>query len=134
MDKHNAPEVARVRELLKTAIPLSGASNRRVERELGVSGGYLSRMFGGGIEFTVKHVLAISESIKLDPGEFFQLAYPGRNEFTSPTGKKLHDLVCRINGTEPPGPSPPLAPLTPERLAKMIRSALIQLFGELARS
>ena len=130
MSDKNDAEVVRITELLKTAIRMSGASNREVERRLGLSAGYLSRLFAGGIELKVKHVLDISDVIQLDPGEFFQLVFPGHRELTSPTGKKLLDLVSRIQGQEPPQPA---APLTSQQIEDLIRGALRKVFAELGR-
>ncbi len=131
MDDHNDAEIARIAELLKTAIRLSGASNREVERRLGLSAGYLSRLFSGGIELKVKHVLDIGEVIELDAGEFFQLVFPrSRKELSSPTGKKLLDLVSRIQGNEPPQPG---GPITTEQIEAMIRGAIREVFADLGR-
>ena len=137
MDDHNDAEVARISELLKTAIRMSGASNREIERRLGLSGGYLSRLFSGGIELKVKHILDISEVIQLDPGEFLQIVFPPHRELRSPTGKKLLDLVTRIQGVEAPAPSQPQPQAQPQinsqQIEEMIRGAIRKVFAELGR-
>jgi hypothetical protein len=134
MDDHNDPEVRRMSALLKTAIQLSGASNRDVERRLGLSAGYLSRLFSGGIEFKVKHVLDVSEVIELDPAEFFHLALPGGWELTSPTGRRLLDLVSRIRGAAPRTQSPDPPTIDPQQLQDLMRGAVRELFAELGRA
>ena len=134
MDDHNDPEVARIAELLKTAIRMSGASNREIERRLNLSAGYLSRLFSGGIELKVKHILDISEVIELDPGEFFQLAFPrAKRELQSPTGRKLLDIIARIQGYETPAAPKPVGTLDSETLEEMIRGAIRQVFSDLGK-
>lgn len=133
MSERNEAEVARVAELLKTAIRMSGASNREIERRLGLSAGYLSRLFSGGIELKVKHVLDISEVIQLDAGEFFALVFPRHRDVASPTGRKLLDLVSRIQGVEPPKSSGEPSPVSSKQLEEMIRGALRQVFSELGQ-
>ncbi|HEX6864802.1 MAG TPA: helix-turn-helix transcriptional regulator, partial [Thermoanaerobaculia bacterium] len=76
-------EVARLRELLRNAIRLSGVTNRKIERHLGMSQGSLSRLLAGGIELKVKHILEIVEILGLPPGQFFRIAYPEEAQPTS---------------------------------------------------
>jgi transcriptional regulator with XRE-family HTH domain len=133
MDDHNDAEVARISELLKTAIRMAGVSNREIERRLGLSGGYLSRLFSGGIELKVKHILDISEVIDLDAGEFFQIVFPPHKDIRSPTARKLLDLVSRIQGVET-APAPQLQPQVDQRqIEEMIRGAIRKVFAELGR-
>ncbi len=137
MEKHSDAsdaEVARIAELLKMAIRMSGASNREIERRLGLSGGYLSRLFAGGIELKVKHILDISDVIQLDPGEFLQIAFPPHREIRSPTGKKLLDLVTRIQSVEAPGARGLQQPqIDTQQIEDMIRNAVRKVFAELGQ-
>lgn len=69
-------EVRRLRAMLKTAMKVLGYTNRDVERKLGLSGSYLSRLFSGMIDLKVDHVVAIAQVVGLEPDEMFQLAFP----------------------------------------------------------
>lgn len=133
MENQSDAEVARISELLKMAIRMSGASNREIERRLGLSGGYLSRLFSGGIELKVKHILDISDVIQLDPGEFLQIAFPPHREIRSPTGKKLLDLVTRIQNVDAPSPARPQPQVDSQQIEEMIRSAVRKVFADLGR-
>src|SRR4051794_33398660 len=56
-------QVARLTSVLRSAIRLSEYTNRDLERKLGFSGGYLSRLFGGQIDIKVSHILTVLEII-----------------------------------------------------------------------
>ena len=136
MQDLNEAEVVRISELLKTAIRLAGTDNRKVERRLGLCGGYLNRLFSGGIELKINHVLKISAAIDLDPGEFLQIAFPPRKDLRSPTGRKLLDLVSRIQAIEPAPAAPAPAPspaVSSQQIEEMIGSAVGKVFAELGR-
>ena len=95
------PEVIRVTELLKTAIRIAGVSHREIEKRLGQSPGYLSRLFAGTIELKFRHVLEIIKVIQLDPAEFFQLAYPRQPRAVSPGARKVRDMLSIFPPSEP---------------------------------
>lgn len=75
-----AQEIERISEALRTAIRLSDVSNRRIERELHMSTGYLTRILAGYVELRMSHVLGICRAIGLPPGNFFTALFPSRNE------------------------------------------------------
>ncbi|HEX2644247.1 MAG TPA: helix-turn-helix domain-containing protein [Thermoanaerobaculia bacterium] len=109
-------EVARLTALLRDAIKLSKTSNRSVERQLGLSSGYLSRLFAGVMELRVQHILEICTAIGFPPGEFFKAAYPTEDgeqaEKEDPTSAKLRQALERLHPAsdlEPPKPAPPAA-------------------------
>jgi transcriptional regulator with XRE-family HTH domain len=69
-------EIARIAAALRTAIRLSGISHRQVERELGLSTGYLTRILAGQVELRVRHVLDVCRVIGLSPDRFFSALFP----------------------------------------------------------
>lgn len=69
-------EVRRVLDALRTAIRLSGVSHRRIERELALSTGYLTRILAGQVQLRIAHVLSILQVVGLAPGNFFAALYP----------------------------------------------------------
>lgn len=108
-------EVARLTSLLRDAIKLSKTSNRAVERNLGLSSGYLSRLFAGVMELRVQHVLDICRVIGFAPGEFFRAAYPSADGQEGP-GTKLRQALERLhplNDNEPAVKKAELAPAEP---------------------
>ena len=69
-------EIVRIAAALRTAIRLSGISHRQVERELGLSTGYLTRILAGQVELRVRHVLDVCRVIGLPPERFFGALFP----------------------------------------------------------
>lgn len=76
----NEDEVVRLTNLLSAAVKFSNITQREVERKLGLSSGSLSRLFSGGIELKIKHILDVCEVIDFPPSRFFRAAYPQRDE------------------------------------------------------
>lgn len=76
----NEDEVVRLTNLLSAAVKFSNVTQREVERKLSLSSGSLSRLFSGGIELKIKHILDICEVIGFPPSRFFRAAYPQRDE------------------------------------------------------
>jgi transcriptional regulator with XRE-family HTH domain len=70
------PETEHIVQVLKTAMRILGCTNREMERRLGVSGGYLSRLFAGAMELRFEHVVDIAEAMGLSAEEIFRFAYP----------------------------------------------------------
>ncbi|HVG09827.1 MAG TPA: hypothetical protein VNM67_19155 [Thermoanaerobaculia bacterium] len=74
--KERDPEVARIARLLKSAILLSEQSQRSIERQMGLSPGYLGRIIDGKLELRIAHILGVCRAIRLPPAAFFLAAYP----------------------------------------------------------
>ena len=70
------PEDQHVLSVLKTTMRVLGFNNRDVERQLGLSGSYLSRLFSGDIDLRFSHIVDIARALGLEPEELLQLAYP----------------------------------------------------------
>jgi transcriptional regulator with XRE-family HTH domain len=124
-------EVERLMNVLRTAIRLLGLSNREIERRLGLTPSYLSRLFGGYIELKVEHVLAIVRAIGLQPSEFFELAYPRRAEPPSESFRTIRTLLRDMQPPEEPRPAPAVD-LTPEEIDRRIQESVRRAFKELA--
>jgi transcriptional regulator with XRE-family HTH domain len=117
-------EVARLRELLRRATRLSGVSNKEIERRLNMSSGSLSRLFAGGIELKVKHVLDILKQIDMPPAAFFHLAFPDEEEDGSDIGIALKGLLGeRKTARKDTAQRPPAGP-TQEEIEEMVTRAL----------
>ena len=111
-------EVTRLTALLRDAIKLSKISNRSVERQLGLSSGYLSRLFAGVMELRVQHILEICGVIGFPPGEFFKAAYPtdaqDNGESEDPGASKLRQALERLHpASDLDAPKPAAPPARP---------------------
>ena len=100
--------------------------------KLGVSNGYLSRLFSGKIDLKFDHIVEISRVIGFEPEEMLHLAYPAPRKPPSQSAARYQELVGgpaarieRRTGRSPPGsphrargrgrPRRPIAPETPRR-------------------
>lgn len=72
------PEVRRVAELLAMVVRMSGRSRRSIEEDLGLGSSGLSKILNGTVRLQMSHILSILQAVEVDPGEFFQVAYPRR--------------------------------------------------------
>jgi transcriptional regulator with XRE-family HTH domain len=86
-------EVRRLRTMLKTAMKVLGFTNRDVERKLGLSGSYLSRLFSGMIDLKVDHVVAISRVVGMEPEEMFQIAFPRKKKTPTAGAARLRETL-----------------------------------------
>jgi transcriptional regulator with XRE-family HTH domain len=102
------PDERHVLTILKTTMRVLGYSNRDVERELGLSGSYLSRLFSGEIDLRFSHILNISRALGLAPEEILLLAYP-------PTEAPRSEAAQRLAASLEPSPPPRPARLEPQR-------------------
>jgi transcriptional regulator with XRE-family HTH domain len=127
--------VARLNSVLRSAIRLSEYSNRDIERKLGFSGGYLSRLFGGQIDIKMSHILNVLEIIGLYPSEFFQMAFPPQEGEPSPLMRKILDMTPQARPIQLAGaaPTPPPPALTPREIQDKIVDALRMVFEDLEK-
>jgi transcriptional regulator with XRE-family HTH domain len=128
-------EIKRLLNVLRTAMKILDITNREVEKKLGLSYGYLSRLFAGAIDLKMEHVLDICQAIGLRPAEFFHLAYPRMQVPGTPAAAKLRDV---LQGFQPPvgnGETPePMPPgLSHEEIESMMLSSLRKLLADLGK-
>jgi transcriptional regulator with XRE-family HTH domain len=122
-------EIQRLIQMLRVAMRILDVSNRDVEKQLGLSYGYLSRLFAGAIELKVEHILQILEVLGLTPSEFFQLAYPRR---TSPPSEAAQRMRTILDGFGPIAPEerPPTPDLSADELEKTVSRVLQKMLRE----
>jgi transcriptional regulator with XRE-family HTH domain len=81
-----------------------GFTNREVERRLGVSGGYLTRLFSGVMELRFEHIVDIARAIGLEPQEIFELVYAQPRQPPTEAAQRIRETF---------GLAQPLAPAVP---------------------
>ncbi|HEX3130816.1 MAG TPA: helix-turn-helix transcriptional regulator [Thermoanaerobaculia bacterium] len=121
-------EIQRLMHVLRVAMRMLDVSNRDVEKKLGLSYGYLSRLFAGNIELKVEHVLQILDVLGLTPAEFFQLAYPRRNTPPSEAAERLHSILEGLG--PPPEERPAMRAMSTEELEAVVSKVVRKLLKE----
>jgi transcriptional regulator with XRE-family HTH domain len=120
-------EIERVTALLSTVIKVANVTKRELEKELGASGGYLSRLLSGKMGLSIRHILLICAAIGMEPAEFFHLAYPEAPAGSESSGM-ARDILRRFQGLgyEGKAASRPATPpaLSDDELDERIRSSL----------
>lgn len=138
----NEDEVVRLTNLLSAAVKFSNITQREVERKLGLSSGSLSRLFSGGIELKIKHVLDVCEVIGFPPSRFFRAAYPQRDEESGDAWRlqrlleQLHpgkDREPAAARPEPEEPEPAPANPTQADIERMVMAALGKFFSDMGK-
>jgi transcriptional regulator with XRE-family HTH domain len=130
-------EIKRLLNVLRTAMKILDITNREIEKKLGLSYGYLSRLFAGAIELKVEHILDICGAIGLRPAEFFHLAYPRVPLPGTAAAVKLRDVLQGFqpqsgNGEEPE-PEAALPSLSHEEIEQMMLASLRKLLADLGK-
>lgn len=96
------PQTKRLIFVLKSAIRAVGLTLKELEKKLGVSPAYLTRLFSGQIPMRVDQVTEIAEAAGLDPDEIFRLAFPAVQKPVTPE----LEVVRRAVGAPRDGESP----------------------------
>jgi hypothetical protein len=91
-------------QVLRSAIRVLGFTYRDIEAKLGVSGGYITRLFNGTLELRFEHIVDIGRAIGLDPQEVFQLAYPHPRNPPTEAAQRLRAIFAQpsYDLSEPP--------------------------------
>lgn len=123
------PETAQIIQVIRTVMRLLGFRNSDLERKLGVSPGYLSRVFSGGIELRFDLISELVELMGLRVDELFRFAYPETGEAPSEMAIRLRESTETFR---PPqivhtGPSP-------EELERIVTRSLRKFFGEASKA
>ncbi|HEV8580628.1 MAG TPA: helix-turn-helix transcriptional regulator [Thermoanaerobaculia bacterium] len=118
-------QTAHLIKVLKSAIGRLGFTQKEVERRLGLSQGYLSRLFGGKIDLKVDHVVQIANVLQVEPEEMFRLAFPAmRGE---PTFQA--QLLQGAFGLRPPEPPPETVSDIEKEIERIVERALARSRG-----
>jgi transcriptional regulator with XRE-family HTH domain len=121
------PEVQRLITILRTTMRILGVTNRDIERKLGLSPSYLSRLFSGGIELKAEHLIQIPIAMGLEPEEFFHLAYPRRSQPGSRAAEQLREVLRELG--PPPAAEAPAGAFTDEQMAQL-REMMRKMMGK----
>lgn len=126
------PGVERVLKTLKSSIRLAGTTNRAVEQELELSGGYLSRLLNGPIELKVEHVFEITQALGLYPMELFYLALGDIPYPPSEAMQRITAYMPNFHHPREPKPDKPFVldtDLLKKRIADAVAAAVREALG-----
>jgi transcriptional regulator with XRE-family HTH domain len=128
-------EIKRLLNVLRTAMKILDITNREVEKKLGLSYGYLSRLFAGAIELKMEHILDICQAIGLRPAEFFHLAYPRVPVPGTAAATKLRDVLQGFQPQSLDGEEADAAThgLSHEEIERMMLVSLRKLLADLGK-
>src|SRR5258706_309786 len=87
------PQTQNMIGVLKAPIRALGFTNREVEARLGVSYGYLTRLFSGEIALKLDHVAEVAEVLGVEPEELFRLAFPPSRKPADPVVSRLREAL-----------------------------------------
>jgi transcriptional regulator with XRE-family HTH domain len=123
-------EIRRLADLLGNVVRLSKRSRRSLEAALGLGSSGLSKILNGTVRLQVSHVLTLLEALRVDPYDFFRLAYSRRRLEKSPLIEQLRALVEREEAPKEKEEPPPGGEL-PE-FEERVRRVLLRLLSESA--
>jgi transcriptional regulator with XRE-family HTH domain len=128
-------ESERLLELLRKAMRMLDVRHRELAKRLKVSPSYLSRLFNGGIDLKVEHLVRMINALGLQPSEFFRMAYPDTAVQPSRAAAALRGLLPDASAPLPSAPMFPAPPvtLTAEEVERKIETTVRKLFSEFAR-
>jgi hypothetical protein len=119
--------------VMKAAVLLLKHTNRDVERKLGVSNSYLSRLFSGYFELRFDHIVLIAKAVGLKPRELVQLAFPPPE---GPPTEAFRGLVEILGGllalSPPPAVRSPVSPPSEEELERKMEKLVLGFLARLA--
>ena len=87
-----------------------GFRNADLERKLGLSTSYLSRLFSGGIELRFEHIVNLAGAMGMRVEEILRFAYPETGE---PPSEAARRVLAATGHFQPPAPQPATAPPAP---------------------
>jgi transcriptional regulator with XRE-family HTH domain len=131
-DQKDLEEVDRLLNVLRTSIRLLGLTNREIERRLGLTPSYVSRLFAGAIELKVEHVISIARAMGIQPWEFFELAYPRRSDPPTEPFRAIRTLLRDMQPAMESAPAPQAAPLSTAEIEEKIQESVRKVLRELA--
>ncbi len=127
------PEEKHVLSVLKTTLRVLGLSNRDVERQLKLSGSYLSRVFSGDLDLRYSHILLLSRAMGLAPEEILRLLYPPEPGPLSPAAERLRVLLASRRSSEPgTAPEPTRQEIEMREAIERVLSGIVEGLGPMA--
>jgi len=127
-------ETQRMVTVLRTAMKLLGLTNRDLERKLGLSSSYLSRLFSGMMVLRYEHIVDLARAMGLEPAEILYFAYPEAPSPPSEAAGKIREAMRRFSAVEiAPLAVPKPASLPAEEVEKAVAKMFRRFLAEMAK-
>jgi transcriptional regulator with XRE-family HTH domain len=104
-------QIEQLARVLKVLLRFSKVQNQEIEKRLGFSGGYMSRLLSGKIDIKISHILDIAEILRIHPHELFAIAFPQTASGPSPGLHHMQQVLPHLlpaslgpAAAEPPAP------------------------------
>jgi transcriptional regulator with XRE-family HTH domain len=91
-------------DVLKSVIRALGLTLREVESRLGVSRGYLTRLFSGVMDLRFDHISEIAEAVGIEPDEILRLAFPPVQKPANSAALRVREMLGAVPAAPPPAP------------------------------
>jgi transcriptional regulator with XRE-family HTH domain len=89
-------QIDRLMQVLRILLRFSKIQNREIEKKLGFSAGYLSRLLSGRIDVKLSHILDLAAILELSPHELFAIALPPQVQGPSRGLRQLQRIVPHL--------------------------------------
>ena len=126
------------RQFLRRLIQAQGITLQDLDKRLGFTRGYVSRLLHGETRLTYQHILEILEAIDIDPSIYFSTLHPQRQHRREPEAlriEELRELVSQLHRILPAAEEsiPALAPpASEEDVEARIQDAVREVLAERA--
>jgi transcriptional regulator with XRE-family HTH domain len=114
-------------DVLRTTIQALRVPLREVEKRLGVSRGYLTRLFSGVMDLRFDHITTIAEAVGVDPGDILRQAFPPSKQPATPMALRLQEAL----GVQLPAEAQPPAAPGESPLEKAIEQSVVRALAKM---
>jgi transcriptional regulator with XRE-family HTH domain len=125
------PETQHMLDVLKTAMRVLGVTVRELEKRVGLSSSYLSRLLAGKLPLRFDHVIQITHALGLEPAHLFHEAFPFRRPGRPGEAEATVEGAIRALSGEPAASPAPVA-MKPEKVEELMEKTLRRLFRQMS--
>ena len=125
------PQTQHMIDVLRTTIRALGLTLSEVEKRLGVSRGYLTRLFSGTMDLRFDQIAEIAEAVGVEAEEVLRLAFPPSQKPATPEALRLREALG-VPSPEPP-PPPQVESALERELERIVAKTLRKMVAESER-
>jgi transcriptional regulator with XRE-family HTH domain len=126
------PETRHILEVLRAAMRVLDVPVRELEKRMGLSSSYLSRLLSGKLPLRFDQLIRIARALGIEPAHLFHEAFPYRPQ-PGHRGEAMSTVEGAIRALSPAPPEPEPAPIGPDEIEALMEKTLRRLFERLSR-